>query len=93
MEAFNLIPPVGFMFDTTLAFAHMIFSGFLDKYPNLKLIAAHAGAALPYLAGRFDICHEKILPALPSSRTSQVAICGAYITTRWCTTRQRSNCA
>jgi aminocarboxymuconate-semialdehyde decarboxylase len=60
MEAFNLIPPVGFMFDTTLAFAHMIFSGFLDKYPNVKLIAAHGGAALPYLAGRFDICHEKI---------------------------------
>jgi aminocarboxymuconate-semialdehyde decarboxylase len=60
MEAFNLIPPVGFMFDTTLAFAHMIFTGFLDRYPNVKLIAAHGGAALPYLAGRFDICHEKI---------------------------------
>ncbi len=65
METFNLIPPVGFMFDTTLAFAHMIFSGFLDKYPNVKLIAAHGGAALPYLAGRFDICHEKI-PACSS---------------------------
>jgi len=60
MEILNLIPPVGFMFDTTLAFAHMIFSGFLDKYPNIKFIAAHGGAALPYLSGRFDICHEKI---------------------------------
>jgi len=66
METFNLIPAVGFMFDTTLAFAHMIFSGFLDKYPNLKLIAAHGGATLPYLAGRFDICHEKI-PACASA--------------------------
>jgi aminocarboxymuconate-semialdehyde decarboxylase len=65
MEIFNLIPPVGFMFDTTLSFAHMIFSGFIDRYPNLKLIAAHGGAALPYLAGRFDICHEKI-PACSS---------------------------
>lgn len=65
MEAFNLIPPVGFMFDTTLSFAHMIFSGFLDKHPNVKLIAAHGGAALPYLAGRFDICHERI-PACSS---------------------------
>jgi aminocarboxymuconate-semialdehyde decarboxylase len=60
MDTFNLIPPVGFMFDTTLAFAHMIFSGFLDKYSNTKLIAAHGGAALPYLAGRLDICHERI---------------------------------
>ena len=65
METFNLIPPVGFMFDTTLAFAHMIFSGFLDNYPRVKLIAAHGGAALPYLAGRFDICHDKI-PACSS---------------------------
>ena len=60
METFNLIPPVGFMFDTTLAFTHMIFSGFLDKYSNIKLIAAHGGAALPYLAARLDICHERI---------------------------------
>jgi len=66
METFNLIPPVGFMFDTTLAFAHMIFSGFLDNYPRVKLIAAHGGAALPYLAGRFDICHERI-PACSSA--------------------------
>lgn len=65
MEIFNLIPPVGFMFDTTLSFAHMIFSGFIDKYPKMKLIAAHGGAALPYLVGRFDICHEKI-PACSS---------------------------
>ena len=65
MEIFNLIPPVGFMFDTTLSFAHMIFSGFIDKYPKMKLIAAHGGAALPYLAGRFDICHERI-PACSS---------------------------
>jgi aminocarboxymuconate-semialdehyde decarboxylase len=65
MEIFNLIPPVGFMFDTTLSFAHMIFSGFIDKYPKMKLIAAHGGAALPYLSGRFDICHEKI-PACSS---------------------------
>ncbi len=60
MDTFNLVPPVGFMFDTTLAFAHMIFSGLLDRYPNLTLIAAHGGATLPYLAGRLDICHERI---------------------------------
>ena len=60
MDEFNLIPPVGFMFDTTLAFARMIFAGFIDSYPNVKLIAAHGGATLPYLAGRLDRCHEMI---------------------------------
>jgi aminocarboxymuconate-semialdehyde decarboxylase len=60
MSTHNLVPPVGFVFDTTLALARMFYDGFLDLYPNLKLIAAHGGGALPYLVGRLDICHEKI---------------------------------
>jgi aminocarboxymuconate-semialdehyde decarboxylase len=60
MDEFNMIPPVGFMCDTTLAFARMIYSGFLDTYPNIKLIASHGGATLPYLSGRLDRCWEMI---------------------------------
>src|SRR5690606_20680821 len=56
----NLIPQVGFLFDTSLAIARCIYDGFLDRYPNLKLIASHGGGALPYLVGRLDICHERI---------------------------------
>jgi aminocarboxymuconate-semialdehyde decarboxylase len=48
------------MFDTSLAVSRMIFDGFLDRYPNLKLIAAHGGGALPYLAGRLDICFDNM---------------------------------
>ena len=65
MQEFGLIPPIGFMFDTTLAITRMILSGFLDRYPNLKIIAAHGGGALPYLVGRMDRCHERI-PACAS---------------------------
>ncbi len=53
---YNLIASVGFMFDTSLAVARMIFDGFFDRYPKLKLIASHGGGALPYIAGRLDIC-------------------------------------
>ena len=60
LDEYGLVPPVGFVFDTTLAFTRMIFDGFLDRFPNLKLIAAHGGGALPYLAGRLDRCHERI---------------------------------
>lgn len=60
MDEFGLVPPIGFMFDTTLAFARMILSGFIDRYPKVKLIAAHGGATLPYLASRLDRCHEMI---------------------------------
>lgn len=60
MGGHNLIPPVGFTFDTSLAIARCIYDGFFDRYPNLKLIASHGGGALPYLIGRLDICHDRI---------------------------------
>ena len=60
LDEYGLVPPVGFMIDTTLAVARMIFDGFLDRYPNLTLIASHGGATLPYIAGRLDQCHEHI---------------------------------
>jgi aminocarboxymuconate-semialdehyde decarboxylase len=66
MHEFGLVPPIGFVFDTTLAVSRMILSGFLDRYTKLKIIAAHGGGALPYLAGRLDRCHEMI-PACSSA--------------------------
>jgi aminocarboxymuconate-semialdehyde decarboxylase len=57
---YNLIASVGFMFDTSLAVARMVFDGFFDRYPDLKLIAAHGGGALPYIAGRLDICFDNM---------------------------------
>jgi len=63
MTGFNLIAQIGFMFDTSLAIARMIYAGFLDRFPNLKIIAAHAGGTLPYLAGRLDICFDNMRAA------------------------------
>jgi aminocarboxymuconate-semialdehyde decarboxylase len=60
LDEFSLATPVGFMVDTTLSFTRLILSGFLDRYPNLKLIAPHGGGTLPYLSGRFDRCYETI---------------------------------
>ncbi len=60
LDEYGLVPPIGFMIDTTLAVSRMILDGFIDRYPNLAIIAGHGGAALPYLAGRLDRCHEMI---------------------------------
>lgn len=60
MHEFQLTAPIGFTFDTSLAIARCIYDGFLDRYPNLKLIAAHGGGALPFLAGRLDVCWANI---------------------------------
>jgi aminocarboxymuconate-semialdehyde decarboxylase len=63
MGSYDLSWSVGFMFDTTLAITRMVFDGFLDQFPNLKLIVAHGGAALPYLVGRFEKGDEVELPS------------------------------
>jgi aminocarboxymuconate-semialdehyde decarboxylase len=69
MQSYNLIAQIGFMFDTSLAIARMLYDGFLDRYPSLKLIAAHAGGFLPYLAGRMDICWENMVAVREHVRT------------------------
>ena len=51
---YAMIASVGFMVDTSVAVVRMICDGFFDRFPNLKLIASHGGATLPYLCGRLD---------------------------------------
>jgi aminocarboxymuconate-semialdehyde decarboxylase len=63
MRLYDLSWSVGFMFDTTLAITRLIFDGFLDRFPGVKLIAAHGGGALPYLVGRFEKGDEVELPS------------------------------
>jgi aminocarboxymuconate-semialdehyde decarboxylase len=69
LDEYGLVPPVGFVFDTTLAISRMIFDGFFDRHPNLKLIASHGGGTLPYIAGRLDQCHEKIAACAEVTKT------------------------
>ena len=40
--------------ETALALSHLIFGGTLDRYPDLKLLAAHGGGFLPTYIGRSD---------------------------------------
>lgn len=60
MVRFQLTASLGFTFDTSLAIARMIYDGFFDRYPRLKIIAAHGGGALPYLIKRMDQCFDHI---------------------------------
>jgi 6-methylsalicylate decarboxylase len=41
-----------FTFETTRMVANLLYSGTLDRYPNLRVILSHAGGAVPYLANR-----------------------------------------
>ena len=47
---------LGFPFETSVAIARLILAGVMDRHGALKLLVAHAGGTLPYLAGRLDSC-------------------------------------
>ena len=54
MMDYWLMPLVGFLFDTTLAAAGLIFSGVAERFPNIRWVLGHLGGAIPYLAERLD---------------------------------------
>jgi aminocarboxymuconate-semialdehyde decarboxylase len=54
MEEFMLMPMVGFLMDTTLAAAGLVYSGAAERYRGITWVLAHLGGAVPYLAERFD---------------------------------------
>ncbi len=45
---------IGNPLETTLALSHLIFEGTLDRFPAIKICAAHGGGFLPSYAGRSD---------------------------------------
>ncbi|HUE76769.1 MAG TPA: amidohydrolase family protein [Longimicrobiales bacterium] len=54
MTEFWLMPLVGFLMDTTLAAAHLVFRGIPERFPRIRWILGHLGGAIPYLAERLD---------------------------------------
>jgi aminocarboxymuconate-semialdehyde decarboxylase len=54
MLDYSLMPLVGFLFDTTLAAAKLVFAGMPEKFPRIRWVLGHLGGAIPYLAERLD---------------------------------------
>ncbi|WP_331376846.1 amidohydrolase family protein [Sinorhizobium chiapasense] len=42
----------GWPYETSAAMARLVFSGFMDRLPGLKVLAHHMGAMVPYFEGR-----------------------------------------
>jgi aminocarboxymuconate-semialdehyde decarboxylase len=58
MEDYMLMPLVGFLMDTTLAAAHLVFAGVPERFPGITWVLCHTGGAVPFLAERFDRGYE-----------------------------------
>jgi predicted TIM-barrel fold metal-dependent hydrolase len=53
---------IEFVFDTTRAVTHLVLSGTLERCPDLRLIVAHAGGTIPYLADRIGLIASRFVP-------------------------------
>ncbi|KAK8049899.1 Amidohydrolase [Apiospora phragmitis] len=47
---------LGFPLETTIAVARMYLAGVFDEVTDLKMLLAHSGGTLPFLAGRIESC-------------------------------------
>jgi aminocarboxymuconate-semialdehyde decarboxylase len=54
MTEYWLMPLVGFLMDTTLAAAHLVFAGVPRRFPRIRWALCHLGGAIPYVAERLD---------------------------------------
>ena len=54
MTDFWLMPLVGFLMDTTLAAAKIVFSGIPERFPGIRWALCHLGGTIPYLVERLD---------------------------------------
>ena len=56
---FNVYSVFGWPYETTVAMTRLVFSGILEKYPNLKIVTHHCGGMVPYYAQRIRQHHDK----------------------------------
>ena len=58
MDAYRLGEVCGRPLDMTLSLARLVLTGGLERFPDLRLLCAHAGGAICAIAPRLDFGHE-----------------------------------
>lgn len=58
LNDYDLVNAIGRVADTSIAVSRLLFSGHLLKFPGMKFILSHGGAALPFALGRLIRNHQ-----------------------------------
>lgn len=76
---------IGVPWETTVCATDLLLSGFIDKYPKIKVLFAHGGGFLPYQLGRLDKGFEQwdAVSATLKARPSEYAKKFWYDTVLW----------
>ena len=54
LRNFDLDLSLGFAYEETLAIAHLIYGGVLERHPSLDLCISHGGGVAAFMAGRLE---------------------------------------
>ena len=68
LDEFYLTNLLGYPMETTLAAAHLVFGGVLERHPKLDVVLSHGGAAVATLVGRWQLGVDTQRPGVPSLR-------------------------
>jgi predicted TIM-barrel fold metal-dependent hydrolase len=60
VDAYALVPTIGFLFDTTTAVLRLVLGGLYDRHPDFKLVVPHTASLIPWLVGRIDYEAERM---------------------------------
>jgi uncharacterized protein len=52
---YGLYGRLGWPTDTAVTMCRLVYAGYLERWPNLKIIAHHSGGTVPMLAGRLKV--------------------------------------
>lgn len=80
LQSYYLTNLLGNPYESTVALAHLIFSGVLERHPNITPCFAHSGGLLPMVAPRWDRGHATARPdidtklALPSKLMKRILV-------------------
>ena len=55
---YRIFSMFGWPYETTVAMTRLVFSGILEKYPNLKFVTHHCGGMVPYFEQRIIEFHD-----------------------------------
>jgi aminocarboxymuconate-semialdehyde decarboxylase len=68
LRSFYLTNLLGNPYESSVAIAHLIFAGVLERHPDIAMCFAHGGGLAPMLAGRWERGHETARPGIDSAR-------------------------
>lgn len=74
LSSYYLTNLLGNPYESTVAIAHLVFGGVLERYPRLVPCFAHAGGMAPMVAGRWERGHATARPGIEAGRAAPLKL-------------------